>query len=447
MPRKSLVFFLAVLFALAFGMNRAFSEDAYYKEIKTFSAIIHRVLNQYVTELDDEQKQRLFEGAYRGALLTLDPYSQYFNQTQNESFVADTEGEFGGLGIEISIQDGVLTVISPIRGTPAYDAGIMAGDAILKIAGQSTERITLEQAVGVLRGKPGSSVTLVVRHRGSPVDNEITVTRAIIQPVSVEAEMLAPESGIGYMRVTSFTNKVMDDLLKSAEELRAQGMRGLILDLRQNPGGLLDKAVEMSDAFLSEGVIVSVRGRRPEITESFSARKGDALESIPLVLLVDEGSASASEIVAGALRDHKRALLVGSRTYGKGSVQKIFPLTNGEAIKLTTARYYMPADQPIMDRMGIMPDVFVPMTREHLIALRNQEREDKLRGRYKIADLIEDPPEEPAPSVAEEETDGDPPEGEEMNGRRGRILDFQLKAAVRMLEWQIAGVAQSPAAD
>ena len=449
MPRKSLIFFLAILFATALGLSRAFSEEKYYSEMETFSAIIHRVFENYVSELDEEQKRTLFEGAYRGALMTLDPYCQYFNQSQSETFSADTEGEFGGLGIEISIQDGILTVISPIRGTPAYEAGILAGDMILRIDGESTERITLEQAVGVLRGKPGSEVILTVRHQGSPVDNEITVTRAVIHPAAVESEMLVPENGIGYMRINNFSAKVMEDMRKGIDTLQKEGLKALVLDVRQNPGGLLDKAVAMSDEFLADGVIVSVKGRLPEMTEVYRAKRGDTLESLPVAVLVDQGSASASEIVAGALRDRKRGLLIGSRTYGKGSVQKVFSLRNGESLKMTTARYYTPADKPIEDRVGIMPDIYVPMSQEHLLALRNQEREDKLRGRYELRNLIEE--EEPAPAPGTEDLSKAPalPETEEhaMERRRGRILDYQLKAAVNALTWQLMAAGSAGPAE
>jgi len=451
MPRKNLVFFLVVLFALALGISRAFPEDKEQdQKLDTLKNIINHVLNNYVTELTEEEKQQLYEGAYRGALMTLDPYSQYLNETQNRTFAGDTEGKFGGLGIEISINNGVLTVIAPIRGTPAYEAGILAGDVILKIDGESTEGIAIEDAVSILRGEPGADVILTVRHPGSAVHNEITVTRAVIVPPSVEYDILDEENGIGYMRIAQFNGRVTDDLRQSARELLDRGLKGLILDLRQNPGGLLDKSVEMCDEFLAAGGIVSVKGRHLESVESIEAKKGGLLEAIPLVVLIDGGSASASEIVAGALRDHKRALLVGEPTFGKGSVQKIFALGDGQTLKLTTARYYTPSDKPIKDREGITPDVVVPMSREHLIALRNQEREDKLRGHYSLRNLIrEELDAEPDAAVGEDESAStdeteepeesqDTPDEEKAKDRRLRVIDYQLQAAVNVLKWQLA---------
>jgi len=440
MPRKNLVIIAAVLIAAALGMDRAFSseDDRYYKEMEVFARIMHEVVNNYVTEPDQE---KLFEGAYRGMLQQLDPYSQYFTETQNASFSEDTEGQFGGLGIEISLNDGILTVIAPMRGTPAYEAGILAGDTILEIDGQSTERITLEEAVRILRGEPGTQVTLTVRHPGAWVNSTITITREIIKAVSIEHEIIDRQSGIGYIRTSTFTAKIVDDMHEAVEAMQKDNLKGLILDLRQNPGGLLNMAVEMADEFLDEGTIVSVKGRRPEQTKTFRATRGEKLEEMPLVVLIDEGSASASEIVAGALRDHRRALLVGTRTYGKGSVQNIIPLAEGQAMKLTTARYYTPNDKPILDRQGIFPDVPVPMSREHLIALRNQEREDKLRGAYRLTGAIEEyngVPEEPEAPAAEEENP-QPPTEEEESGRRMRVVDYQLKSAYNILRWQLNG--------
>ena len=453
MPRKNLIIIIVILVAAALGMDRAFSQDKYYKEMEIFSRIMHEVLNNYVTE---QEAEKLFEGAYRGMLGQLDPYSQYFTQKQNRSFASETDGRFGGLGIEISISQGILTIIAPMRGTPAYEAGILAGDVILEIDGKSTERITLNEAVNLLRGKPGEPVTLTIRHPGALVDSKITIKRAIIKPPSVEYEMMNEKAGIGYMRVSTFSARVMQDLREAAKELKKQNCRGLILDLRQNPGGLLNVAVEMCDEFLEEGVIVSVKGRRPEQNKAYRAQKGDMLEDMPVVLLVDEGSASASEIVAGCLRDRKRGLIVGARTYGKGSVQNIIPLNAGQAIKLTTARYYTPDDLPILDHQGVFPDVPVPMTRDHLIALRNQEREDKMRGAYHLTGSIQEfhnGAEKPVetketPEKKEEKKEKDKDENAPKDdkqkdadpaGRRRRVVDYQLKSAYNILRWQVNG--------
>ena len=442
MPRKSLILFFAVLLAAALGVSRAFTEETQREEMDKFQHILEEVLENYVSEVKPED---LFKGAYRGMLQQLDPHSQYLDKRESATFAADTEGKFGGLGIQISIVDGMLTVISPIRGTPAYDAGIMAGDIILKIDGRSTERITLPEAVQILRGEPDSDVVLTVRHPGNRADAEITVTRGIINPPSVEYEIVENGTGIGLLRINSFSAKVTDELLEALNDLQEQDLKGLILDLRGNPGGLLDRAVEVCDVFLDSGVVVSVRGRRPGQRKEFLANEDSQFESLPLVVLVDGGSASASEIVAVGLRDHDRALLVGSRTYGKGSVQNLIPLKDGAVLKLTTARYYAPAGEPIEDRKGIMPDVYVPMPREHLVALRSQEREDKLRGHYRLAGALEEngtaAPDETLEPEREEPyplDPGSPPS----QARRGRVVDYQLKAAVNILKGQLAVIAQ-----
>jgi carboxyl-terminal processing protease len=449
MPRKSLLVFLVVVIAGALGVGRAFSQEPSDKECQTLKRIIERVQEDYVTPVDSK---KLWEGAYRGALEALnDPFTQYFNQPEATRFEAETEGKFGGLGIEISLKDGILTVIAPIKGTPAYDAGILAGDMILKIDGKPTERLDLEAAVGTLRGKVGTKVTLTVRHVGAPVDTEITVTRAEIKPASVEGAMLDPKSGIGYIQITQFTGTVYDDLMAAVGDLQKQDLKGLIIDLRGNPGGLLDKAVDVADEFLSSGVIVSVRGRQEDMKRTYMAHKGQKLESLPIITLVDEGSASASEILAAALHDNNRSLLIGGRTYGKGSVQNVIPLGDGQSLKMTTAHYYRPNDQPIAFHQGIMPDIYLPMPREHELALRNQEREDKLRGRYRLgADLVEQeppattpPPAAPgkAPSPSEEKKQKDQDET-----RRNRVIDFQLQAALNILKWQITHPMASPEA-
>jgi len=442
MPRKSLVLFLVVVVAGAMGVSRAFSQEPHEKEFQTLRRIIERVQEDYVTEVDT---QKLFEGAYRGALQALnDPFTQYFNKPEATRFEAETEGKFGGLGIEISLKDGILTVITPIKGTPAYDGGILAGDQVLKIDGKSTERLNLEDAVETLRGKIGSKVTLTVHHIGAPVDSEITLTRAEIKPPSVEGAMLDPKSGIGYIQISQFTETCRDDMLAAVGDLQKQGLKGMVIDLRGNPGGLLDKAVDIADDFLASGVIVSVRGRQPEMTRTYTAHahKEKSLESLPIIVVVDEGSASASEILAAALHDNNRSLLVGGRTYGKGSVQNVIPLGGGESLKMTTARYYRPNNEPIEFHQGIMPDIYLPMSREHELALRNQEREDKLRGRYRLgADLEEPPAAAPAPEAAPNppaDAPAEQPSGKEGDEtRRGRVVDFQLQAALNILKWQL----------
>lgn len=438
MPRKGLLIFLLVIFAAAMGISRAFSEENRSKEMRTLEKIVQEVQENYVTEVEP---QKLFDGAYRGVLQTLDPYSQFLDKRETTTFTADTEGRFGGLGIEISVREGLLTVVAPIRGTPAYEAGILPGDVILKINGKSTERITVEDAVRQLRGEIGTKVVLTVRHVGSPTDTEIAITRVVIHPSAVEWEMIDAAAGIALMRVSSFTATVMETMAEGVRKLQEQHLKALILDLRQNPGGLLEKSAEMADLFLPDGVIVSVKGRRPEMAKVFRAHKGGPLESTLVVVVIDEYSASASEILAAALHDHKRALLIGAPTYGKGSVQNVIPLGDGEALKLTTARYYTPNDKPIEDHHGIMPDIYAPMSREQMLALRRQEQEDKLRNHYHLGGAIEEDeqaaPPAPKPGGPEGTEPNEPP------ARRTRVVDFQLKAALNILRWQLNGMGHS----
>lgn len=432
MPRRSMLLFLLVLMLAAMGVSRAFTKDQYQEQMRTFSQILYQTMDSYVTEVE---AKKLFDGAYRGMLGTLDPYSQYFDKDESKSFQEGTEGEFGGVGIEISMQDGVLTVISPIKGTPAYDAGVLPGDLILQIDGKSTERIRIEDAVKTLRGAVGTEVTITVRHVGALADTTIRLVRAKISPASVEYEMIDETEGIGYLRVSSFTAKVMDDMDAAVAELQKKDLRALVLDLRGNPGGLLDMAWKMADRFIAQGTIVSMKGRQPESERVYPAHPGDALEKMPLIVLVDEGSASASEIVAGAIKDHHRALLVGARTYGKGSVQNVFDLGNGQSLKLTTAKYYTPSGKAIEDHHGIAPDIYIPMPRELVVALRNQEREDKLRGVNTLQHLLDEEP--PAASDLAAPAERDAPEtvpnGESQ--RRNRVTDLQLKGAVNILKW------------
>lgn len=454
MPRKSLLLFLAVLFATALGISRAVTEEEFKDEIQVLKNILRLVKENHIKEIDEE---KLFEGAYRGMLLALqDPYTQYFNKRDTRAFQEDTRGKFGGLGIRISIKDGLLTVISPIRGTPAYKAGVLPGDVILKIDGKSTERIKIEEAVKTLKGKSGTKVTITVRHRGSPVDRDITIIRAVIKPPSAEYEMIDKKNGIGLMRISGFSETMMSDLHLGIKEMREQNLKGLILDLRNNPGGLLPAAVRMADEFIAEGRIVSTKGRHERDSQEFWARKGQSLESLPVIVLINNGSASASEIVAGALKDRGRALLVGDRTFGKGSVQKVVGLGNDRTLKLTTAKYYMPSGKPIEDHVGIEPDIRVPMSLEDLIALRQQELEDMLRGSYHLGGLIEEddeaatrriavPPED-QPDDKEPGNDKSGAKKDETGKRRKRKVDFQLKSALNILRWQLSGFKSSATA-
>jgi len=330
-----------------------------YRQLNLFGDVFEKIRNDYV-EKPDEKK--LVEAAINGMLTSLDPHSSYMDADQYREMQRSTKGEFGGLGIEVTEVDGLIKVVSPIDDTPASKAGLMSGDIIAGIDGDSTENMTLDQAVDKMRGPIGSSVTLKIARGGSGKKQlkDYKITRAVIEVQSVRGHV---ENGnIGYIRITQFTEKTASGLRSTMEKLKseipADKMKGYILDLRNNPGGLLDQSIEVVNDFINKGEIVSTRGRNPDDAQRFSARPGDDIsDGKPLVVLINGGSASASEIVAGALQDHKRAVLIGTRSFGKGSVQTIMPLgdDNG-ALRLTTARYYTPSGRSIQAK-GITPDL------------------------------------------------------------------------------------------
>ncbi len=324
------------------------------KDLQTFVEILDRVKNDYVDPVSDKT---LLENATRGMVEGLDPHSSYLNKDEFKDLNVVTTGKFGGLGIEVQMQDGYVKVVSPIDDTPAAKAGIKPGDLIIKIDDTPVKGLTLTDAVGKMRGEPGSKITLTIAREGADKPLVLELKRDIIAVASVRSRMLDP--GMGYVRISSFTTDTGDNLNKELLKLKKEAggeLKGLVLDLRNNPGGVLDAAVKVSDAFIEKGTIVSIKGRDPGNNREFSATPGDMLNGRPLVVLVNGGSASASEIVAGALQDDKRAVLMGSRTFGKGSVQTIMPLSNDTAIKITTARYYTPSGRSIQAE-GIEPDV------------------------------------------------------------------------------------------
>src|SRR3990167_6606159 len=301
------------------------SYDEYYKNYEEF--------------VKDIKLPELFQGAYRGMLEGLDPYSQFFGPEELEELKVETEGKFGGLGIEVIVRDGVLYVISPILDSPAFRAGVMVGDRIIKIEGTSTENMSLRGAVRRLRGEPNTGVTITVVHQGEAQPTDIVIVRDIIQVHCIRgARILDEEAKIGYMALISFQDNTLEEMDKALNELMGKGMKALILDLRLNPGGLLNMAVAVSDRFLSQGVIVSTKGREEEQNQVYLATEGDTYSDLPLVILVNTGSASAAEIVAGAIQDYKRGLIVGTKTFGKGSVQSLIGVEEEHcALKLTTA--------------------------------------------------------------------------------------------------------------
>jgi len=342
---------LALLVCLA-GMPSPSGANEDYASLKQFSHVLDMVEKSYVQEVD---RQELIQGAIEGMLKNLDPHSAYMGKDAFQEMQVETKGEFTGVGIEITIREGRLTVVSPIEGTPAYEAGLKAGDTILKIDGEPARDISIMDAVDKIRGPKGSEVELTVLHEDENKPVTITVERDVIPMRSVKTQELG--SGYLYARVSNFNQKTTQDLRDALDQ--RDKWEGLVLDLRNNPGGLLDQAVSMADVFLNEGKIVYTKGRVEQAQMSFSAETQDEDIQAPIVVLVNAGTASAAEIVAGALQDHKRALVVGQQSFGKGSVQTIIPLRENTGIKLTTARYYTP-DGTSIQAQGIVPDISVP---------------------------------------------------------------------------------------
>ena len=325
-----------------------------YKQLEIFANILSILQENYVEEIDT---QKAVDGAIQGLLLSLDPHSSYLKPEEFQELQEETSGSFSGVGIEITIKDGILTVVSPIEGTPADKAGIKANDLIVEIEGKKTKDMSPDEAIRQLRGPKGSKVTIAIQRQGWNEPRPFSLTRDIIPLHSVKASFLAP--GFAYLRITNFQSHTTRDFKQKLADLQKdQAIRGLILDLRNNPGGLLNQAISISDIFLKQGTIVSTRGRTEDQNMVFQAHDTADDSGIPMVVLVNEGSASASEIVAGAIQDHKRGIIVGTRTFGKGSVQTIIPLPDGAGLRMTTAKYYTPADRSIQ-ALGISPDVEV----------------------------------------------------------------------------------------
>lgn len=326
-----------------------------YQQLQKFSQVMEMVRRTYVEEVTDEQ---LIDGALSGMLTSLDPHSTYMNKEMFKQMRVETKGEFGGLGIEITADDGGIRIVSPIEDTPADRAGVKAGDLIVKIGDELARDLSLPEAVQRMRGKPGTPIMLTIFREGADKPLEIKIVRDIIRVKSVKSDMMAP--GYAYLRVTQFQERTGEQLAEQIKALKKQAggkLQGAVLDLRNNPGGLLTQAVAVSDLFLNGGNVVSTRSRASK-NQSFDAKPGDALDGVPLVVLINHGSASASEIVAGALQDHHRGVLMGVRSFGKGSVQSVVPLTDDTAIKVTTALYYTPSGRSIQ-ATGIDPDIEV----------------------------------------------------------------------------------------
>jgi carboxyl-terminal processing protease len=394
MRKTSLVFLGAVAGAVATltltqphslligSAARAAASDT-YRELNLFGDVFERVRADYVEKPEDS---KLVESAINGMLAGLDPHSSYMDPKSFRDMQVQTRGEFGGLGIEVTMEDGLVKVVAPIDDTPAAKAGVMANDIITQLDDEAVQGLTLNQAVDKMRGPVNTKIKLTIMRKGSDKPIDVTIMRDVIRVKSVRSH---PEGeDVGYIRITQFNEQTTDGLKQAINDLNSQlgadKIKGWVVDLRNNPGGLLDQAISVSDTFLDKGEIVSTRGRNPEETQRFNARPGDMTKSKPVILLINGGSASASEIVAGALQDHKRATLVGTRSFGKGSVQTIIPLGAGNgALRLTTARYYTPSGRSIQAK-GITPDIEVQQdVPADLKGQTDSKGEASLRGHLK----------------------------------------------------------------
>ena len=349
-------FFILTAIILSNICNTSYSENTnkLYEKIDLFSEVLEKINQEYVEEIDQSE---VMDSAINGILQSLDPYSSYMSPEIFEETQIETSGEFGGLGIEVSMEAGVVKIITPIDDTPASKAGVKAGDYIVRINGEQVQGKTLMEAVNLMRGPVGTSIEITIRRKGLKKAKIFKITREIIEIKSVVSEL--KDKKVGYLRLRSFNENSGAQLKKEISKLeKNEKLVGYILDLRNNPGGLLSQAVKISDFFLDDGEIVSTKGRKSRENRKFFARKGDRINGKPLIVLVNRGSASASEIVAGALQDQKRAVLLGETTYGKGSVQSIIPLKNRGAIRLTISKYYLPSGKSISD-IGVSPDIKV----------------------------------------------------------------------------------------
>ena len=353
MKKKIILNFLTYFLILFFLIQKAIaSESELYKKIDVFGEVLEKINKEYVDEINQSDSM---DSAINGLLQSLDPYSGYMSPEIFNEMQTETSGEFGGLGIEVTMESGVVKVISPIDDTPASKAGIKAGDYIVKINNTQVQGKSLSEAVELMRGPVGSAIDLTIRRRGEKKALTFSVTREIIQIKSVKAELL--EKNIGYIRLTSFNENSAGQIKKEINKFeKNKNLKAYILDLRNNPGGLLSQAIKISDFFLDNGEIVSTKSRQQSENRKWFAKKGDLTKGKTLLVLINYGSASASEIVAGALKDHKRAILIGENSYGKGSVQSIIPLKNRGAIRLTVAKYYLPSGESISE-VGVSPDI------------------------------------------------------------------------------------------
>ncbi len=439
------VFFVGFVSGDLIASRHAAQANVAFGKLKTFGDVLSQVQMSYVEEPNVDE---LINGAIKGMLQTLDPHSSYLTPDMLKQVEVETRGVFGGLGIEIGIKDGILTVISPIEDTPAFRAGLQAGDKIVKIESEPTRDMNVMDAVKKLRGEPGTKVTITIVREGLSEPKAYTITRDIIKIRSVKAKSMG--DGIGYIRLTQFQQDTDGELGKALQEQSKEkgGLRGLVLDLRNNPGGLLDQAVKVADKFIESGLIVYTDGRVENQKFKYFAHKEGTYTGFPIVVLVNAGSASASEIVAGALQDHGRAIVLGTQTFGKGSVQTIIPMEDGSAIRLTTARYYTPNGRSIQAK-GIEPDIAISDGRDaiegHGTPLREKDIERHLRGEGETPGVSAPKTAPPMPKGKKEEPSSkkngkngkkETAQGEEI--RKEDAKDPQLERAVELLKgWEI----------
>ncbi len=432
--RSSTLFITGMLIGLTlaighsvFALKDEQARSIPYEELQTFTDVMSRIKQDYVEPVEDK---KLLEDGIRGMLSGLDPHSAYLSPDEFKELRIGTTGQFGGLGIEVTMEGGLVKVVAPIDDTPAARAGIQAGDLIVRIDDKPVKGLTLNDAVKLMRGKPGTDIKLTIVREGEAETLELTITREIIRTKSVKSRVLEP--GYGYVRISSFQSRTTTDLLKAISELQdKEDLKGLVLDLRNNPGGVLNGAVGVSDAFLDDGLIVYTEGRIPDSDMKYTATPGDALNGLPLVVLVNGGSASASEIVAGALQDHRRAIIMGRKTFGKGSVQTIQELRNGGAVKLTTARYFTPSGRSIQAQ-GIEPDI-------KLRALKLAEIDTSGPKALKEKDLerhLSNPNGDDAENTAETREQADKKKAEEIDRIEEQLSkkDYQLYEALTLLK-------------
>ena len=393
------------------------AEVEIYEELKLFSEALSLVRKNYVEEVKPKE---LIYGSIKGMLSSLDPHSSFMTPEQYKEMQVDTKGEFGGIGIQIGIKDSMLTVIAPIEDTPAYKAGIKAGDKIIKINNDFTKDMSLQDAVSKMRGVPSSTVKITIIREGWKETRDFTITREVIKIKSVKSKTL--EDGIGYIKVNQFQEQTSSDLAQAMEKLTEENINSLVLDLRNNPGGLLNSAIDVSSQFLSSGkLVVFIKDKKGEKIE-YRSNKNTANSAIPMVVLVNQGSASASEIVAGALKDWNRAVVIGTQTFGKGSVQSVVPMNDGSALRLTTAKYYTPKGISIQST-GITPDIVVKAEIKNGGKGRPVIREKDLEGHLKNGEDIEEKPSEPEEIIPMEIDEKD---------------DTQLQRAVDLLKtWKV----------